>query len=484
MQKETQRKTNKWLVFACVATGVFMSTLDGSIVNIALPTMMKDLSADFSVISWVVMIYLMTVTSFLLCFGRLSDIFGRRKVYATGLVVFALGSLCCALSKTAGLLILSRSVQGLGAAMIMACSAALIADTFDASERGKAMGAIGTIVAAGLTAGPALGGLLLTWFSWRFIFFINIPIGFIAAVIVYTILKKTSADVESTEPFDWSGALLLVLSVGLFLVFIAAGSKAGFYSVRILSIGILSILSICFLVIWENRTPYPIIDLSLFRIRLFTLPVAAAVLLFMTLFTMVFLMPFFLMMPRGLKEAHAGYMMMIPFLFLFVVSPVSGIISDKTGSRVLCTVGMGIMTVALFSMTFLTADSTLFDIGWRMALVGLGASVFLPPNSATVMSAVLPQKRGVAGGVVAAARNLGMVTGVAMAGAVFNYYYYKLSGGMNVKHYTPESVFFFMKAFKAALISGVITGVIGMIFSVFRGPEERMNHNGEADESN
>ena len=177
--------------------------------------------------------------------------------------------------------------------MIMACSAALITDTFPASERGKAMGAIGTVVAAGLTAGPALGGFILTYFSWRMIFVINIPIGLITAVIVSKLLKNSAADTTLTEPFDWAGAFLLVISISFFLLFITAGSESGYTSLKIAIAGVTAIFSTGALIFWEGRIQYPLVDLSLFKIRLFALPVIAAVLLFMTLFIMNFLMPFY-----------------------------------------------------------------------------------------------------------------------------------------------------------------------------------------------
>lgn len=473
LQDSSNKKANKWVIFTFVAVGVFMSTLDGSIVNIALPSIMKDLSSDFSVIGWVVLIYLLTVTSFLLCFGRLSDIKGRRIVFTAGLVTFAAGSLCCALSQTAVFLIASRSLQGFGAAMIMACSAALVTDTFPAAERGKAMGAIGTVVAAGLTSGPAIGGFILTYFNWRMIFIINIPIGFITALIVFRLLKKGAADKKLPEPFDWPGAVLLVMSISFFLLFITAGSETGYMSLKMLTVGLTALISTGAFIFWEKRIDCPLVDLSLFKIRLFSLPVVAAVLLFMTLFIMNFLMPFYLTLPRGLKESQTGYMMIIPFAFLFVMSPVSGILSDRFGSRVLCTIGMAVLMISLFALGGLTKDSSLIDIGWRMALAGLGTSIFLPPNSSTVMSAVPPQKRGLAGGVVAAARNLGMVTGVALAGTVFNYYYFALSDGLNVRTYTPEYAGVFMTAFKAALNTGGFLALLGIIISALRGPENK-----------
>ena len=174
-------RTPNWLIFSLVAIGIFMATLDGSIVNIALPSIMTDFEVELATIQWVVMIYLLTVTSLLLSFGRLSDIRGRRIVYSLGLFLFSFGSLFCGLAQSAQWLIISRFFQGLGAAMTMACTPALIVDTFPETERGRALGMMGSVVASGLTAGPVLGGLLIHYFSWRAIFYINIPIGLLTA---------------------------------------------------------------------------------------------------------------------------------------------------------------------------------------------------------------------------------------------------------------------------------------------------------------
>ena len=168
MKKSVKSSDNKWLVFSFVAIGIFMSTLDGSIVNIALPTIMKDLSAPLAYMEWVVMIYLLTIFSLLLSFGRLSDIVGRRSIYVLGLIVFSIGSLFCGMAGNAILLIAARSFQGIGAAMIMACTPALVVDIFPVSERGKALGMVGAVVASGLTTGPVLGGLLLHFFPREF----------------------------------------------------------------------------------------------------------------------------------------------------------------------------------------------------------------------------------------------------------------------------------------------------------------------------
>jgi len=187
---------NKWVVFGLVATGIFMSTLDGSIVNIALPEIMDSFKVPMTIIEWVVAVYLLIGSALLLSFGRLSDIYGRRVIYSSGLIIFSCGSFFCGAAESAMILITARAFQGLGAALIMACTPAIIVDTFPLKERGRTLGMIGAVVASGLTAGPAIGALILEHFSWRMIFYINIPIGICAALAVFIILKGSNSDIK------------------------------------------------------------------------------------------------------------------------------------------------------------------------------------------------------------------------------------------------------------------------------------------------
>ncbi|WP_054691584.1 MFS transporter [Desulfosarcina cetonica] len=210
---------NKWISFMLVATGVFMTTMDSSIVNIALPVIMEELHAPFETIQWIVVIYLLTISSTLLACGRLSDIKGRRWVYCYGFIGFTLGSMFCAAAGQAWQLVLARSFQGLGAAMIMACSPALVVDTFPVRERGQALGLVATVVASGLTAGPALGGLILAHLSWRFIFLLNIPIGIVAVFAARRILHRTAA--------TWPPESLLTDSAPLFWWFSCSAGWRG-----------------------------------------------------------------------------------------------------------------------------------------------------------------------------------------------------------------------------------------------------------------
>ncbi len=463
---------DKWGIFALVAVGIFMSTLDSSIVNIALPAIMKDLGARMAVIEWVVLIYLLTISSLLLTFGRLSDIKGRRWVYCRGFLVFSLGSCFCAAAKGVVWLIAARSFQGVGAAMLMACSPALVVDAFPAAERGKALGMVGTVVAAGLMTGPALGGLILKLLSWRAIFYVNIPIGAVTAAVAWRMLKGGPGDIERGESFDWAGALLILVCFSTFLVALSHSYEWGIASLKTGALLGVSGGAVVWLVRIETRTPFPVFDPGLLKIRLFILPIVSAMILFAGLFTIVFLMPFFLVHPSGRTVDQAAYTMVIPFVFLFFVSPLSGALSDRMGSRLLCTVGMGVLAAALFSLAMVSPAASFVSIAWRLALAGVGTAVFISPNSAVAMGAVPYQRRGVAAGTVATARNLGMMMGVALAGLIFNSVFRMFSGGDGLRIYQPALAPWFMGAFHAAMAAGGILAVTGIGVAFFRGPEK------------
>ena len=462
---------DRWLVFFLVAIAVFMSTLDSSIVNIALPMIMKDFQTHFTTIEWVVLIYLLTVSSLLLTFGRLSDIKGRRWVYCRGFIIFAIGSFLCGISPGPIWLISARSFQAIGAAMLMACSPALVIDSFPASERGRMMGMLGTMVAAGLTTGPALGGIILEYFSWRAIFYVNIPIGLISAILAVRILKDTKGDLSRTEAFDWPGAVTLIICLSSFIIALSHAYDWGYTSFLTLIFGLTAGVSAAFWVQIERKKKSPIFEPSLIKIRLFILPIASAIIIFAGIFIIIFLMPFYLVHPAGLTIDRAGYIMSIPFVILFFISPVSGAISDRIGSRFLCTLGMVIVTFALIALSGLQARADIFSIAWRLSLVGIGVGIFIPPNSTVAMTAVPPIHRGIAAGTVATSRNLGMVIGIALAGAVFNTVFRDLSGGLTLKIYKPELEPIFMAAFKSTMLAGAIFSAFGIVVSYMRGKE-------------
>lgn len=459
---------HKWLVFSLVAAGVFMSTLDSSIVNIALPVIMADFQVTMTVIEWVPMIYLLTVSSLLLTCGRLSDIRGRRLVYCGGFVIFSAGSLLCGIAGGEAWLIASRVLQGVGAAMLMACSPALVVDAFPMAERGRALGMVGMVVAAGLTTGPALGGLILQHFSWRFIFYINIPIGIGVTAAALKILPRPEKK-RHHAPLDWIGAALQVVCFSAFIIGLSHLYEWGPVSGKMGVVVVIFLASAGGLVRVETRSAHPLFDPSLLGIRLFVLPLLAAMILFICLFFITFLMPFFMVHPLAFSMNRVGATMMIPFVFLFFFAPLAGTLSDRMGSRLLCTSGMALMAVALILLSRLSAQATTMDMAWRLALAGIGIAVFISPNSAAAMSAVPPRHRGVASGSVATARNLGMVIGVALAGLIFNSTFRHLNGGRDLKIYTPSLEPVFMTAFHDAMRAGAAVAALGIVVAYLRG---------------
>ena len=463
---------NKWLIFSLVAIGIFMSTLDGSIVNVALPTMMSELGVPLITVKWVVVIYLLTISSLLLSFGRLSDMRGRRWVYSRGLAVFSLGSLLCGLSPGALWLIASRALQGVGAAMIMACTPALVVDVFPAAERGRALGMVGTVVAGGLTMGPALGGVLLQFFPWRVIFYINVPVG-IAAVLATLKVLKREAESTSKETFDWPGAILLVLCFTSLLTVLSRCAEWGYTAPQTLALTGVFMVSAIFLFRQETRTPSPIVEPGLFSIRLFSVSIAAAITLFISLFTITFMMPFYLVNPAGFPAAKTGGVLVIPFLFLFIGAPLAGAMSDRIGSRLLCTIGMCILSFSLLSFAWMPANKNIWPVAWRLALAGMGIATFTSPNSAAVMSAVVPTRRGIAAALVATARNFGMVFGVAAAALIFNVSFQKASGGQSLQNYHMGMEAAFMTAFHRVMLWGALVAAFGAVLSALKGKEKR-----------
>jgi EmrB/QacA subfamily drug resistance transporter len=464
---------NKWLIFSLVAVGIFMSTLDGSIVNVALPTIMTELNVSLTTVQWVVVIYLLTISSLLLSFGRLSDMWGRRWVYSRGLAVFSLGSFLCGLSPGALWLIASRALQGVGAAMIMACTPALVVDVFPVTERGRALGMVGTVVAGGLTMGPALGGILLQFFPWRVIFYINVPVGIVAALATLRVLKRAS-EATSPEAFDWPGSILVVVCFTALLTVLSRSDDWGYFSPQALGLAGVFVIATILLIVQESRTRYPIVEPGLFSIRLFSVSIAAAVTLFISLFTITFMMPFYLVNPAGFPAAKTGGVLVIPFFFLFIGAPFAGAMSDRIGSRLLCTIGMCILAFSLFSFGWMPASTDILPVAWRLALAGIGTATFTSPNSAAAMSAVTSQRRGIAAALVATARNFGMVFGVAVAAVIFNTSFEKASGGQSLQNYHPAMAPAFMTAFHHAMLWGAVVAILGAVLSALRGREQRI----------
>ncbi len=413
-----QRPYYKWIVFAVVATGTFMATLDSSIVNVALPTISKAFGAGKGQLQWAVTAYLLTISSLLLAFGRLGDIIGKNKVYAAGFLGFILGSALCGAAYNVWQLVAFRVAQAVGAAMLMANAMGLITSVFPASERGRALGTTGTVVALGSLTGPSLGGVLVGSLGWRAIFYLNIPVGILGFAAAWLFLPKDQ-DIVRNQNFDYAGALLFGGGMTLLLLSLSAGQELGWGSARVLAQLALAVLLLATFLLTEIRVKQPMIDLSLFRNRLFFAGNAAGLLSFMASSFVFYLVPFYLAEILRLPPYQMGLIMTFFPLVLAVVAPLSGWLSDRVGPFLLTTGGMAVSALGLFLLSGISVNSSPLSVAWRLSLLGVGSGMFQSPNNSSVMGTVPPPKLGVAGGVMATIRNLGMVTGVAFSVTFF-----------------------------------------------------------------
>lgn len=409
---------NKWLILATLAFGTFMATLDSSIVNIALPTIRRELVAGDSV-EWVVLSYLLATTSTLLIMGKLSDRLGRRNLYIIGFGVFVLGSLLCGLSWDIWSLVGFRVVQGLGASMIFAIGPAIISDTFLPGERGQALGLMGAIVAAGSSAGPVAGGLLLGKFGWPSIFFVNVPIGLIAIWRAWVVLPVSPKLLQ--QRFDLVGAGLFLLGVTTLLIGLDFAPEPAYGWANPLVIGLLSVGAVLLILffLWESRAPEPMLQLGLFRVRPYTSAIMAALLAFIASGANLFVMPFFLQQLLGFSPQTAGLILLAGPLTLSIVAPIGGYLSSRVSIRWLASVGLMIAATGYFTFSFLRADWVWHDIVWRTAMVSGGFALFQSPNSSSALNSAPLTQRGVASSMIAFMRNLGFVVGIAMGAAVW-----------------------------------------------------------------
>ena len=466
-------KDSRWVILFIILIVTFMSTLDGSIVNVALPVMSKALNVDTSNIQLVVISYLVVISATILIFGRLGDMFGKKKIFNYGLALFTLGSLLCGLTNSLSILVLARVIQAIGAAGSMANSQGIITEVFPPGERGKALGITGTFVALGSLIGPPLGGFILDISSWQYIFLINVPIGIIVLFYSIKLLPKEDKNVEGT--LDGLGAVLFMFAIIPLFVALNYAESLGFNDPKIL-IGIfISVFSFVAFIKVEKREKHPLLDLEIFKNRLFTVSILCAFISFTAIFCSVIIQPFYLQDIRGFTPSQTGLLLMIYPLVLAVVAPISGHLSDKTGSEILTFVGLLVTSLGLFLMSTLTETSPIILLVIFVATMSLGNGLFQSPNNALVMSEVPRDKLGVAGSVNALIRNLGMVCGIALASILlYDRMSYKV--GYKVTNFVAGRSDIFIYGMKIVYITAGFLSLFGAIITFVRVYKGKNNH--------
>lgn len=405
----------KWYVMAAVGMGIFLGTIDSSIVNITLPTLVRDFNTTFATIQWVVLAYLLTITTLMLSMGRLADMRGKKPIYTLGFVIFTLGSLLCGLAPTVSLLILARIFQGVGAAMVMSLGMAIVTESFPPQERGKALGVIGALVSIGIVTGPTLGGLIVTHLSWHWIFFVNLPVGLIGIPMVIRFVPDLRP--LGGQRFDFGGAGTLLVSLLCLLLGLSLGQERGFDDPLVLLLfGGWLIFLVAFIFI-ERNTSQPMIDLSLFRNRLLSTNLVTGFLTFIAMAGSLIIIPFYLQDNLGYNAQQAGLMMAIVPAMIGIVAPLAGSLSDRVGTRPITALGLAVIALGFALVSGLDSNTSTVGYLLRFLPIGLGIGLFQSPNNSAIMGAAPRERLGVVSGMLAITRTLGQTTGIAILGA-------------------------------------------------------------------
>lgn len=455
----------RWLILFTVLSATFMSTLDGSIVNVALPDMSIKLNVDMAGIEWVVTSFLITVAATILIFGRLGDMIGKTRVFKYGLVVFTMGSLLCGLTSSLPLLITARIIQAIGASATMATNQGIITQVFPVNERGRALGVLGTFVALGSMAGPPIGGVIVSAISWRYIFLINVPIGIIVFVLTMKIFPKPH--MVYGEKLDTKGASLFVISTVLLFGALGQGQTTGYNNPIILSAFAISFVTFVLFIMIEYKIDIPLLQLSIFKNSLFSVSILCAFISFITISASNIILPFYFQDTLKFSPAATGFFMMVSPIVLSVVAPFSGYMSDKIGSEILTLIGLTFTSLGLFFISSLTEKSSVITLMIYIVIMTLGNGMFQSPNNSLVMSTVAKDKLGIAGSVNALIRNLGFVLGTSLSTVLlYNRMSYKI--GYRVTDYIKGRDAIFMYGMRWVYISAATLCLIGVVITALR----------------
>jgi len=468
-----EETAGKWIILGLVSIGIFMGTLDASIVNISLPKISLYFQAALSgMVEWVIIAYLIAVASTLLTLGRLSDIMGRKAIWLTGLAVFTAGSALCGAAPSLLFLVVSRGFQGLGGAMTMSVSTAMITRAFPVGERGRALGLIGTVVAVGISAGPTLGGIITQALSWRWIFYINVPIGIVGILAGMRLLSEQTKISGVKKRFDPIGATLLSTGMTFLMLAMTFGQEAGWLSATIIGTFVTAAVLLAAFLLFERRIANPIVDLSIFQNRLFSAALVSSFLSFLSLMAVMFLMPFYLEELLYLQPGHAGLVLTAVPLTISLVAPLSGWLSDRFGSQVLSSLGLAVAATGLFFLSRLTHEASMSGIIWPLIVAGLGQALFQSPNNNAIMSSVPTNRIGIASGFLATVRVLGQGFSVALAGAIFTSLGGAKAGALlaqGTAHPAAPLQNVFVHAFHVAMLTSMVIASAGVFTSLARG---------------
>src|SRR3954449_8716263 len=414
-------ENKKWWTLGAVAFGLFMIMLDNTIVNVALPAIEHSLHMSISSLEWIVTAYALTFAALLITGGKLGDMFGRRKMFMVGLVVFTLASLACGLAPSAGFLIGARAVQGIGAALMNPATLSIITATFPPKQRGQAIGIWAGVSALALAIGPLIGGLIVDNINWHWIFYVNVPVG-VVGILVSRLVIAESRDTSHEQSIDLPGLLtsgLALLSLSYALI---EGNRHGWGSPEIIGLFAGAAVLLAAFIWLELRQRLPMLDLGLFRIGSFAGANLVAMLVSLGMFGVFFFISLYVQNVLGYSPTKAGAIFLPMTVLIIVVAPIAGKLSDRVGSRWLMGAGMSILGVSLLLYQRIGVHSSFVSLLPQLLLGGVGMALTMSPMTSAAMASVPIDKAGVGSGVLNSFRQMGGSLGIALMGAILASY--------------------------------------------------------------
>lgn len=413
----SRRRSNLILLSVCL--GQALVGLDQRAITVALPTLTATFNTAFTTIQWTILVYDLVLIGLIITMGRLGDMFGRRRLYTLGFLIFVTASAICGMTQTTGQLIFFRAAQAIGGSMIAANGRAIVSVNLPVEERGRALGLTSTAFHIGFLTGPALGGFLIDSLGWRWIFYLNMPFSLAGAYLSYKVVPETR--LVGKNSVDVAGAALLLLTNGLFIFAIDQLPRVGWREPAFFLPMLLAALSLLILLRVEARATLPILVLTMFRDRLFSAGIASLFILAATLSAINFLLPFYLQSLLGFSASQTGWIIVADSVIIMVMAPIAGAISDRLGSRLLCTLGCLTVAAAQFLLAALDLHASLPRIMLPLVLWGIGWSLFNAPNQRSILGAVAADKIGAAAGMIATTARTGGAMGVALSATLFGY---------------------------------------------------------------
>ncbi|RJF81091.1 MFS transporter [Azospirillum cavernae] len=421
-QAVQHRSIHSGMVLTGLSLAILLSQLGTNIINVALPTLVNALGVEFGSVQWVVVSYLLVVTALIVGVGRFGDQLGKKRLYLWGLVIFMAASALCALSNTLPMLIVGRAMQGLGGAILMALSFAFVGEIFPKERAGFAMGVLSTMVSFGIALGPSLGSLVLAAFGWQAVFWVNLPFGLLAFLLVSRYLPNAVDAPKHPLPaarFDWLGTILLAFTLGAYSLAMTFSGKQGFAAPIVLQLGLGAVVGLALFLAVQIKARAPLLKLAMFGNALLSTSMVMSVLVYAVMMATLVLGPFFLAKALGLDTRMVGLVMTVGPLAAAIMGVPAGAAADRIGAKLAMVAGLAVFTVGAFVMSWVSLSGGVAIYIVAILLISVGLAFFQTPNNTAVMADARPEQRGLVSGLLALARNLGLITGASLMGALF-----------------------------------------------------------------